>query len=148
MALESEVRLELPVGFDPVEVAAEAAGVRIAGRFDVGVPASRLTLVVGVAALRSVRLPVLAVVTGLVGPCRQRNPDALVGVVMLANGPALVALLAGEHRFPGGEVFPQVRVEVQVPDGDRLVVVSVAAGPECRQVVLDEALRLAGTVGS
>ncbi len=144
------LRIALPAGFDPLPTAPDLTerGVRLGGRFTAGDPPAPLVLVVGLAPLTSAGPTALTTATGLVEPDQRRHPDAQVGVLMLANGPALVACHAGEYRFPAGAAFPQVRTEVQVPDGDRLVIVSVAgADPAHGPAVLAEATRLAGTVG-
>lgn len=150
------LQIALPAGFDPLPVTPDMTehGVRLNGRVTAGDPPVPLVLVVGLAPLASAEQPALMIATSLVRPYQQRHPHAQVGVLMLANGPALVACHAGEYRLPAAltgtreeVVFPQVRSEIQVPDLDRLVIVSVAAAPGHGPAVLAEATRLAGTVG-
>ncbi|MFI0466154.1 hypothetical protein ACH347_18930 [Saccharopolyspora sp. 5N102] len=149
--------IALPEGFEslPLPPGAAEQGASILGRFTAGDPPVSLALAVGVAPLRAMPLPAVAIASSLVVPYRRRHPAAQVGVAMLANGPALVALHAGEYRLPpevaGAReelLLPRIRAEVQVPDGNRLVVVSVAgAGQDDWPAVIAEATRLAGSVG-
>ncbi|MEU6265075.1 hypothetical protein [Saccharopolyspora shandongensis] len=146
--------IALPEGFEPLPLPPEAAeqGARILGRFAAGDPPVSLALAVGVAPLHAMPLPAMAIASSLVVPYRRRHPAAQVGVVMLANGPALVALHAGEYRLPPEGtreelLLPRIKAEVQVPDGNRMVVVSVAgAGQDDWPAVIAEATRLAGSV--
>ncbi|MEV0050571.1 hypothetical protein AB0H34_08780 [Saccharopolyspora shandongensis] len=146
--------IALPEGFEPVPLPPVAAeqGARILGRFTAGDPPVSLALAVGVAPLHALPLPAVAIASSLVVPYRRRHPAAQVGVVMLANGPALVALHAGAYRLPPEGtreelLLPRIKAEVQVPDGDRMVVVSVAgARQDDWPAVIAEATRLAGSV--
>ncbi|MEV0704119.1 hypothetical protein AB0I53_40225 [Saccharopolyspora sp. NPDC050389] len=154
--IPDSVRIALPEGFESMPLPAGTAeqGARILGRFAIGDPPVSLALGVGVAPLPAMPLPAVAIASSLVVPYRRRHPAAQVGVAMLANGPALVALHAGEYRLPpqltGAReelLLPRIKAEVQVPDGKRLVVISVTgAGPDGWPAVLAEATRLAGSV--